>query len=106
LQQPLIHHNYVDRAQFHAKQGGYSSYDAGILRQQGVQPRPQNYVLQPWRQFWWRYVTLKGYQDGLHGLRLSLYMGYYEWVKYRKLAALWQGGEVGEPLLPGQGTRQ
>lgn len=106
LQQPLIHHNYVDRAQFHAKQAGYSSYDAGILHQQGVHPRPQNYVLQPWRQFWWRYVTLKGYQDGLHGLRLSLYMGYYEWVKYRKLAAMWRGSEPGEPLLPGQGTRQ
>ncbi len=28
--------------------------------------------------------------DGRHGLHLSLYMAYYEWVKYRKLAALWR----------------
>jgi len=35
-------------------------------------------------------VTLKGYRDGLHGLRLSLYMAYYEWRKYRRLAALWR----------------
>ena len=106
LQNPLIHYNYVDREQFHAKQGDYSSYDASILYQQGVHVKPQNYVLQPWRQFWWRYVTLKGLQDGLHGLRLSIYMGYYEWIKYRKLAALWRTGQINEPLLPGQGTRQ
>jgi len=103
LQNPLIHYNYLDRAQFHAKQEGYSSYDAAILYQQGVRVKPQNYALQPWRQFWWRYVTLNGYQDGLHGLRLSSYMGYYEWVKYRKLAALWREGQSGRPLLPGQG---
>jgi glycosyltransferase involved in cell wall biosynthesis len=106
LQNPLIHLNYVDTAQFHAKQDAYSSYDAAILYQQDVRVKPQNYILQPWRQLWWRYVTLKGYQDGLHGLRLSSYMGYYEWIKYRKLAALWRTGQVSEPLLPGQETRQ
>ena len=61
-----------------------------MLKQQNIRPRPQNYILQPWRQFWWRYVTLYGYRDGWHGLKLSLYMAYYEWVKYRKLAALWR----------------
>lgn len=89
LENPLVHHNYRDKAQFHFKQRAYTSYDAKILMEQGVRARPQNFILQPWRQFWWRYVTLKGYQDGLHGLRLSLYMGYYEWVKYRKLAWFW-----------------
>lgn len=104
LQQPLIHHNYIDTAHFHAKQAAYSTYDAGILEQQGVRPRGHNFLLQPWRQFWWRWITLKGYQDGLHGLRLSFYMGYYEWIKYRKLAALWRDGAPDELLLPGQGT--
>lgn len=89
LQTPLIHHNYRDTAQFHFKQRAYTSYDAKMLFTEGVRARPRNFILQPWRQFWWRYVTLKGYQDGLHGLRLSLYMGYYEWVKYRKLAWFW-----------------
>ncbi len=90
LEKNLIHYNYRDKAHFQAKQEAYSSYDAFILKQQNIHPRPQNYVLQPWRQFWWRYVTLHGYQDGWHGLKLSLYMGYYEWVKYHKLAALWR----------------
>lgn len=92
LEHPLIHYNYRDVAQFRAKQRAYTSYDASILHEQGVRPRPHSFILQPWRQFWWRYVTLKGVGDGWHGLRLSLYMGYYEWVKYRKLAALWREG--------------
>ena len=90
LEQPLIHHNYRDKAHFQVKQEAYSDYDASILKQQKVRPRPQYFILQPWRQFWWRYVTLHGYIDGGHGLKLSLYMAYYEWVKYRKLAALWR----------------
>lgn len=90
LRRPLIHYNYRDKAHFHAKQRAYTDYDATILQQQGVRPRPHNFILQPLRQFWWRLVTLRGYQDGAHGLELSLYMAYYEWVKYRKLAQLWR----------------
>lgn len=90
LHTPLRHYNYRDPAHFHAKQRAYSSYDADILYAQGVRPRPHNFILQPLRQFWWRFVTLGGYRDGGHGARLSLYLAYYEWVKYRKLAAHWQ----------------
>jgi len=88
LQQPLVHHNYVNPAQFYAKQGKYTAYNAGILHQQGIRPKLYTPFTQPIRQFWWRFVTLKGYVDGLHGLRLSLYMAYYEWVKYRLLAQM------------------
>jgi (heptosyl)LPS beta-1,4-glucosyltransferase len=90
LENPLIHYNYRDAAHFHAKQRAYSSFDAKILWQEGVRPRPHNFVLQPLRHFWWRYVTLNGYRDGWHGLRLTLLMMYYEWVKYRKLAWFWR----------------
>ncbi len=90
LERPLTHYNYRTTSQFHAKQRAYSTYEATILHQKGVHPRPHNFVLQPLRQFWWRFVTLQGYRDGLHGLRLSLYMMYYEWVKYRKLAWFWR----------------
>jgi len=88
LQNPLLHYNYRDVAHFHAKQRRYSDYDAGILRERGVQPKVYTPFAQPLRHFWWRFVTLKGYREGLHGLRLSLYMAYYEYVKYRKLARL------------------
>jgi hypothetical protein len=89
LQSPLIHHNYEDKAQFQAKQRAYTDYDAGILKEQGIRPKPYTYLTQPLRHFWWRFITLKGYQDGLHGLRLSTYMAYYEWVKYWKLGRLY-----------------
>jgi hypothetical protein len=88
LQHPLIHHNYRDPAQFHEKQRAYVRHDARILDEQGIRPRPHNYILQPLRQFRWRYVTLGGYRDGLHGLRLSLAMAYYEGAKYRELGRL------------------
>lgn len=90
LQQPLIHYNYRDVEHFRAKQRAYTSYDARILYDQGIRPKPRNYILQPLRHFYWRFVTLEGYKDGLHGLRLSLYMAYYEWVKYRKLGWFWR----------------
>ena len=90
LHNPLIHYNYRTLAHFRAKQRAYTSYDASILKERGIRPRPHNFLLQPLRQFWWRFVTLAGYKDGRHGLRLSLYMTYYEWVKYRKLARLWR----------------
>ena len=90
LENVLIHHNYRDVAHFHHTQRAYTTYDAKILKDDGVRPRLHNFILQPLRQFYWRYVTLDGYKDGLHGLRLSLYMMYYEWVKYRKLAWFWR----------------
>ena len=90
LQQVLIHYNYKDVDHFRAKQRAYTSYDARILYDEGIKPKPRNFVLQPLRHFYWRFVTLEGYKDGLHGLRLSLYMTYYEWVKYRKLAWFWR----------------
>jgi (heptosyl)LPS beta-1,4-glucosyltransferase len=97
LTQPLIHYNYRDVAHFHRKQRAYSDYDAQILFQQGIHPKARNFVLQPWRQFWWRFITLKGYRDGLHGLRLSLLMAWYELRKYLVLRKLWaeKQGAVG-----------
>jgi glycosyltransferase involved in cell wall biosynthesis len=90
LDHPFIHYNYRDVRQFTEKQKRYVAYDARILYEQGIHPKPQNYLLQPLRQFWWRFVSLKGYRDRLHGLRLSLLMGWYELRKYVVLRKLWQ----------------
>jgi len=88
LKNPLIHHNYQDPAHFHAKQKPYTAYDAEILKEQGIRPKFYSPMSQSLRHFWWRFITLKGYQDGSHGFRLSLYMAYYEWLKYQKLSTL------------------
>jgi hypothetical protein len=88
LKHPLTHYNYRDTAHFAEKQRRYSAYDAQILYDQGVRTKPHHLITQPLRHFWWRFITLKGYQDGLHGLHLSLLMAAYEFRKYRLLAAL------------------
>ncbi|PJF31875.1 MAG: glycosyltransferase family 2 protein [Candidatus Thermofonsia Clade 1 bacterium] len=90
LNVPLVHHNYRDVRQFHEKQRRYTAFAAQELFKQGVRAKPHNYFLQPLRHFRWRYLTLGGYCDGLHGLRLSLLMAYYEWRKYVLLGRLWR----------------
>lgn len=75
--QPLLHFNYRDWPQFHRKQPVYARYEARILAARGIRPRPHNFVLQPLREFRRRFFTLRGYEDGLHGLRLALWLAWY-----------------------------
>ena len=86
---PFIHYNYRDLAQFLEKQRRYTAYDAQMLYAQGVSAKLKQLISMPLRHFWWRFITLEGYRDGLHGLRLSLLMAWNEYRKYRQLAHLW-----------------
>jgi (heptosyl)LPS beta-1,4-glucosyltransferase len=88
LDTPLVHYNYRDIRQFIKKQEWYTDLAAKELSAQGIRVKPQNYILQPIRHFKWRFVELKGYHDGLHGLRLSLLMAWYEFQKYVRLSKL------------------
>jgi (heptosyl)LPS beta-1,4-glucosyltransferase len=90
LQNHFIHYNYKDMAQFIAKQQKYVQFDAQIMFDQHIKPKPQNYFLQPLRHFRWRFLELKGYEDGWHGLRLSALMAWYEFRKYQILEDLWR----------------
>lgn len=85
LRNPLIHYNYDSVAHFRAKQTRYCDYDAEVLYQQGVRARLYTPVTQSLRHFVWRFITLYGYRDGLHGLRLCLLTAWYEAVKYQRL---------------------
>jgi hypothetical protein len=68
----------------------YAAFEAKILYEAGTRPKLRNYILQPLRHFRWRYITLQGYRDGWHGLRLSALMAWYELRKYLDLRGLWQ----------------
>ena len=94
LENVFVHYNYDSLRQFSAKQEKYTDYDARILFEQGVRPRPQNYFLQPLRQFKWRYFELSGYKAGWRGLLLSLLMAYYNLAMYLRLRELWRKGQV------------
>lgn len=90
LTQPFIHYNYRDLAHFLGKQRRYAAYDAHILYENNFRPRPHHYITQPLRHFKWRFVDLRGYRDGWHGLKLCLLMAWYEWRKHRLLGQLWR----------------
>lgn len=83
LQNPLIHYNYDTWDQFWAKQRRYAHFEARVLRQQGVRVRPYTFLTMPVREFWRRFVTLRGYVDGWHGLHLALAMAWYTSYVYR-----------------------
>jgi hypothetical protein len=85
LQNPLIHHNYDTVREFCDKQDRYTGCEARMLFDSGHRARPWNLVLQPLRQFRWRYLSLRGYRDGWRGLLLSCLMAYYDLVKYWRL---------------------
>ena len=96
LSQPLLHFNYRSVIEFHRKQRTREVFEATTLHRQGVRLRPRTFVLQPLREFWRRYVTLKGYQDGLHGLRLSILLAYYFGFRnYVRLGQMRRSGELG-----------
>ncbi len=77
LQNPMLHYNYDDWGQFHAKQRRYAALESKILAERGVKPWPHKFIRQPAREFWRRYVTLKGYRDGWIGLKLAALLSFY-----------------------------
>jgi (heptosyl)LPS beta-1,4-glucosyltransferase len=77
LQHEMVHYNYDNWAQFHAKQRRYAAFEGQILRQRGVKPWPHKFVRIPAREFWRRYVKLQGYRDGWLGLKLAVLLGFY-----------------------------
>lgn len=90
LKNTLTHYNYDTVADFIARQDFYIDYEAKILYKRGLRPRWRNFILQPLREFWRRYISLQGYKDGAHGLLLSLLMAYYNFVMYCRLRRLWR----------------
>lgn len=88
LQEALLHYNYADWRQFHQKQQMYARYEAKILAAQGVKPKPHTLCLQPARELRRRFLSLQGWRDGIHGLRIALLLAwYYGFVPYW---LLWQ----------------
>ena len=91
LKNPLIHYNYESIAQFHAKQTARIDFEAQNLHRQKAKSRFYTPYYMTLRHFWWRFVTLKGYRDGWHGLRLSMWLAYYFGYRYYgRLAQLYR----------------
>jgi (heptosyl)LPS beta-1,4-glucosyltransferase len=88
LQNALIHHNYRTVGQFLRKQDHYARLHAEALRLAGTPVKLRSLVGMPAREFWRRYVRLRGWRDGGHGLLLSALLAYYTGLAYWRLRAL------------------
>jgi hypothetical protein len=81
--------------QFHEKQKARERFEAKTLYLQGVRPTLKVLLTQPVRYFWWRYISLKGYQDGWHGFRLCILLAYYFGFRnYVRLRQMLRSGEL------------
>ena len=92
LENAFIHYNYDTVGQFRQKMSRYTGFEAGILYGQGIRTHPWTYVTMPWREFWRRFVTLKGYRDHVYGLLFCGLMAWYTFVTYVRLRQLRSGG--------------
>lgn len=95
LQQPLLHHNYDSLGQFRRKQKDYSERAAVMRRKAGESPSLRDLLVLPLHHFRWRFLTLRGYREGRHGLRLCLLMAWYEFCVLRRIRQLARQGVMG-----------
>jgi glycosyltransferase involved in cell wall biosynthesis len=77
LREPLVHYNYASLSQFVRKQERYSALEAERWLATYGRPRPRAVIGQPIREFWRRYVVLRGYREGFLGLVLCALLAYY-----------------------------
>jgi len=90
LAAPLVHLNYDSRREFVRKQLRYARLAARSLVLQGKRPRRRTFLGQPLREFWRRFVTLRGYRDGLDGLFLATTMALATFVTWVLVARHWR----------------
>jgi hypothetical protein len=90
LREHFIHYNYDSLTHFRAKQSRYIDFEARILYKQGISAKPWTYLTMPIREFYRRYVKLKGYKDGWLGLQLCGLMAWYMFLTYVKLRQLYR----------------
>ena len=83
LREHFVHYNYQTLGQFFRKQEQYSDYEARQLLASG-QPHARSLLSMPLREFARRYVELRGWRDGGHGLLLSVLMAYFTFRRYQK----------------------
>jgi glycosyltransferase involved in cell wall biosynthesis len=73
----LIHFNYRTLAEFLRKQERYASLEAQRWLATYGRPRLRALLGQPAREFFRRYVRLRGYREGVLGLLLSVLLAWY-----------------------------
>lgn len=77
LDNAIYHINYTSVAQFMEKLNRYTTAEAEKRFAAGKTFRWPKLIYHPIVDFWRRFVSSKGYRDGMHGFILSLLMAFY-----------------------------
>ena len=83
LRHPLLHHNYTTFGQLFSKQRAYARREARTLLNGGGPLPLRSALVGPLREFWRRYVTLRGFRDGPIGLLLAATMAWSSYDVWR-----------------------
>ncbi len=81
----IIHHHYNTISQFISRLNRYTDIQARELRHEGYKFKWTDLIERPIAEFLGRFFANKGYQDGLHGLALSLLQAFSFIVVYLKV---------------------
>lgn len=85
LDEPFVHYNYETIAQFLRKLGLYTDNETKNLIETNYQLAWYDALRFPVSDFIKIYFAQGGYKDGLHGLVLALFQGFYSFVVFAKL---------------------
>lgn len=81
----LIHHHYESVPQFLERMLRYTSVQAEELRKDGYRFEWQDIIKKPLGEFLGRFFANRGFEDGLHGLALSMLQAFSHFILYLRL---------------------
>lgn len=92
----IIHYNYQTISQFITRMNRYTTVEANQLIKQNYEFKWSDLIEKPLSEFLSRFFANKGYQDGLHGLALSLLQAFSFLIVYLKV---WENSSFKETVF-------
>lgn len=83
----IIHHNYQTISQFIERMNNYSTIQSKELLKSGYKFHWPDLLAKPLEEFLSRFFANRGFEDGLHGLALSMLQAFSHFLVYLKV---WQ----------------
>lgn len=92
----IVHQNYQTVSQFITRMNRYTTIEANQLIKQNYQFKWQDLIQKPLGEFLSRFFANRGFEDGLHGLALSLLQSFSFLIVYLKV---WENSSFKETTL-------
>lgn len=81
----LIHHHYTNLSEYLERMFRYTKIQADNLSEDGVKFNWKDLIKRPLSEFLSRFFVNRGFDDGLHGLSLSLLQAFSQLIVYLRL---------------------